>query len=530
MFKISTACFFIILLFSNLSIAGQSVVFNQKSIISNFIRNLAILKNAYDWALWAYPQSSEEIDLLLPPLLSAGISGTGYSKIFRDKQVDSSEPDNQEDQNSSENDENSTSESSNDNGDDREEEEEDNNFEVPNETDAQKAFKQELDDLAQKAEDQNLIIVFSSDIDGTIFFPPEKKHVDRSYYKSQSSMLDIFKNWLYDGRGKERVLLIYNTARKLEVRNWKRSLEIDHIPEPHFIIHSEGLSIIASYKLPTKIIINISEISRITRELNAKLASRQSEFTDKFKAQSSDSTTETVTAKNIRTRTENNKFQLRLTPTSTIFLPSYKKDIFDSSKRVAVDPSCVEDAAKYFSDHCAFKGARMLSYTYRPDNIKESFTLHMDRTINKGTTLVLLLDQLRDKFTEGSAKLFTAGDDTSDVPALFLDLLSQAYLPDPESTDEACAQKNDTRNTAISTEDLAVFQLTSERYEAVLSLWSAGIVAPLLGNRHNEMRMILDDSKLNKRQKLLIVQELGIRPLINIISTSITDSLLRTAP
>ncbi len=388
-------------------------------------------------------------------------------------------------------------------------------------------FKKELDELAKEAEDRGLLIVLSLDIDGTIYYRNRKDwpELSREYFAWQGYYNDIFANWLTEGSGQQRVLLVYNTTRDYSHYSWKEHFKEQGIPEPHILIHSNGLGIDFSGKLPQLLSMSDRRQRAVSENLNRKLNTQLkknnlaassslmtcSENTEKAKVLDSDMHTYRTT---VGYNFDDETFQLVVTPTSFLFIPDYQEPYSTPFK--VENSEEVETYRHYFTACSHNSNAKKLSYSYQSSTDEKTFLLYMDRSINKGTTLILLLDRILRESRDVEMKIFTAGDDINDVPALFLDLLAQAYRPEVSEVGVS-----EVRSLEMNTVDLVEFGVSRERLLHIQAMWSYGILTPLYESNHGEMSGLLEDLQLLNRPKLKQIQQPGIKALLKPIREAI---------
>ena len=107
-------------------------------------------------------------------------------------------------------------------------------------------------------------------------------------------------------------------------------------------------------------------------------------------------------------------------------------------------------------------------------------TFFYDETVNKGTALALLMVLIRKHIpAEESLHLFTSGDDIYDIPALFFNWLSLAFMPAIN------------RSESQLREIFEILDVSEEEWEDTKKLWVMSILPVLTTTHHFHMKQTL---------------------------------------
>ncbi len=341
-------------------------------------------------------------------------------------------------------------------------------------------FQRLLDELSQIAEDKKMILALAFDIDGTIF--TSKRYLsdlttdqEKIFLTWQSEILSIFQTWLESGTGRKRILLIYNTARYYQKENWLEDLRDSRLPQPHLLIHRNGQDIQSSGRKP-EVLSQINEETHAIAQISETLSNalKMNDYIAK-KNLTTDSCGETHGTFSFFFQQKDYQFchnYFGFTPTSAHIYFSAPDDLEES------DESLFHDASQ-----C------LLSVCQLTDNFKACLnqtrnasidTFLYDETVNKGTALALLMALIKRHIPAGeSLHLFISGDDIYDIPALFFNWLSLAFMPAIDRSEDHLR------------EILDIMGVSEKEWEYTKKLWVMSILPVMTTTDHFHMEQTL---------------------------------------
>lgn len=273
-----------------------------------------------------------------------------------------------------------------------------------------------LEALTELAERNKLILVFAFDIDGTMIVKPEPHMNSGLFLYQQERNLRLINEWLHEGSGKEMSILIQNTARHYRnSQTIEASQSHEGLPDYHFIIHRNGAQITASTEHTLPLMRGGGQIGSYAETLSTQLESR-------------------FDHNNIQARSALSNMDIRQ---FDIDVPAATAEgsLITADTRLSLSPS----SFFYRLERCYKKMSRFQpshKFTYEP-RPPVTFLYHFDRSVNKGSALVMLMVSLLSFYPDKKLLLITAGDFLDDATALRPDLLSQAFVQKSERTSAA---------------------------------------------------------------------------------------------
>ena len=337
------------------------------------------------------------------------------------------------------------------------------------------ALRNQLDSMSRMLKELDIVLILAVDIDDTILFRWGRQSFPVSFNEEQIIVLDIINEWLNQDATREYVLLIYNTGRDCFDSSCFRKFENQHLPLPSMLISSNGYHFHMPLAMPPPL---ASLMPDSTQRIVGELKVVQQVYKN-HQQNLENALGVPLTARWYTTISEaiNNGYQ----PTSTsgyIAAGSFYPAIKNMMENIARIPS-------------ARKACFSKEYT--------PATLLYDRVVNKGGALTLLLKHVMPYLSKQSM-LFTSGDDIYDLPMLFMNFQSQAFLR-PEQV-----------NLQQLYEDYAEIGITAGELQQVIDIWQAGI---LPGSIAYNLHIALERSGLINSPKLMKSMGYGFPGLID---------------
>ena len=289
--------------------------------------------------------------------------------------------------------------------DDDKEEQPDTHYFLP-----QNDLKKILEELTDELEKSDRTIILSFDIDGTLFHRPERlKSVDKLdiFRAEQRQSLSMIAQWLSGLGRSSRLLLIYNSIR--DAANdpfWEIAFNAQGLPSPHILISNGGAAIALAESLPA-FLSGLKSQQQLAEQLQKPsrcLQEHAEKVQQAFKR---------LSVSDIYKRNARSQKRLREWDTHTIGL------------------SC--EGYHYLEFHYMFVARDPSTYKFMYTLRGWKSFFFFDRTINKGGTLIYLIDIIKPYIQGSEVMIFTAGDTLPDLPMLRLDRLGQAFSTCPDS-------------------------------------------------------------------------------------------------
>ena len=347
-------------------------------------------------------------------------------------------------------------------------------------------FRDDLQSIREQFKRDQRPVILSFDIDGTFYRDPARRSDDEDFIDEQKALFNEFDEWLHQSVPSS-VILIYNTARDYGNVDGFQHFQAQGLPAPHILIHSNGTTVLSNpqYNNTEPLQILASHVEAITTKLQTTLKNNNAAIGIAFAPQQ-----EAITQIFITLTQGHN---ILYTPTSYFFSKSSEvSKLFSYIK----EPCENITYGKSFSAH---DPTRSLYY--------------YDRQVNKGMSLVMVLQQLFSSLPRGF-RLYTAGDDIPDLAMIFPGLLTNAFWP------------KSGRQYSFLEYDLNTMGVSLNEFQQLAKFWQAGIVPDTM---HNMLRIVLDRTELINHPKLHRISEGSLSQIIEVIAQDIKQAP-ETAP
>ena len=367
-------------------------------------------------------------------------------------------------------------------------------------------FEKDLDVIAETTEALNTFLVLSFDIDGTVFQNRFESGLSEAEYddfkKEQKYISSIFKEWIENGKGKNRILLIYNTARfapNYELLFWTDNAKNWFLPEGHIIIYGNGN------------FIHLREIPfLLTTQLSQPLIHKMKRRFEAFCEQDNSIHANYETAvSEIRLYTSQTSQEM-----ATLHLPtklSFEAD--DDEEDISKESSKYQTLTKNLLKvvHSQNSTKYLYQHTRPPQMLYYFDILH-----NKGSALTLFMQHLNMHAGYSTIQLYTAGEDIPDIPMLYMDKQATAFwnkapltapalfIEDLEGDPDANYLEREYQSFGVDTYSLRQIQ----------HQWQASVIPNRFKARLKEL---LKHQKLYHHPKILKASDPGLQGIIRSI-------------